>query len=154
MILYIISYIGWRRHRAMYPISPSVANTMNLRENVLILCAVTTRYYGKVWRYQSGNQKPYIEERRTIQWKKAKKTNNNIQSTIQKAIDPVKRTSLKQGWIQVLLLKSKQFLFHMWYSSCCYCFNPGDTLWMRKGQDCDDYDKRNISAVICDTDMP
>jgi len=79
---------------------------MNLRENVLILCAVTTRYYGKVWRYQSGNQKPYIEERRTIQWKKAKKTNNNIQSTIQKAIDPVKRTSLKQGWIQVLLLKS------------------------------------------------
>jgi hypothetical protein len=31
-------------------------------------------------------------------------------------------------------------------------FKPGDKSWMRKGQDCI-YDKRNISVVICDTDI-
>ena len=33
--------------------------------------------------------------------------------------------------------------------SCYICHKPGDNLWMRKGPDCD-YDKRNMSVVICD----
>ena len=43
-------------------------------------------------------------------------------------------------------------------SSCSTCdprrfthYNPGDKSWMIKRMDCD-YDKRNISVVICDTD--
>jgi len=43
--------------------------------------------------------------------------------------------------------------------SCCSisgtrcATNPVIKTWTRKGSDCD-YDKRNISVVICDTDIP
>jgi hypothetical protein len=36
---------------------------------------------------------------------------------------------------------------------CFSCYKPGDKSWKRKGPDCD-YDKRNISVVICGTDIP
>ena len=52
-----------------------------------------------------------------------------------------------------MLRKGKQFLLHVchpWYYSC---YKPGDKSWMRKGPDCD-YDKHNISVLICDTDIP
>jgi hypothetical protein len=39
-------------------------------------------YIRKVWRYQRGNQNPYIEEEQTTQWpkKKYKRTNNDPQN--------------------------------------------------------------------------
>ena len=36
---------------------------------------------GRVWRYQMGNQNPYIEEEQTAQWQKeksTKRTNNDL----------------------------------------------------------------------------
>jgi hypothetical protein len=61
-------------------------------------------------------------------------------------------TTKNQGWTQ-LLRKGKQFLLHMWYPTCYSCYNPGYKSWMRKGPDCD-YNKRNISLAIYDTDIP
>jgi len=51
----------------------------------------------RVWRYQRGNQKPYIEEGQTTQWlkKKYKRENNDLQSTTQKTKDRVKGTPLQ-----------------------------------------------------------
>jgi hypothetical protein len=52
-----------------------------------------------------------------------------------------------------MLHKGWQFLLHMWHPLCYSSYKPGDMLWMGKGPDCD-YDKRNISVVIPDTDTP
>ena len=49
--------------------------------------------------------------------------------------------------------KGKQFLLHMWHLSCYSSYKPGDKSWMRKWPDYN-YDKQNISMVICDTDIP
>ena len=50
----------------------------------------------RVWRYQRGNQNPYIEEEQTTQWpkKKYKRTNNNLQNT-HKTKHRVTRTPIK-----------------------------------------------------------
>ena len=47
-----------------------------------------------------------------------------------------------------VLRKGKQFLAHIWHPSCYSCNKPGDKSWIKNGPDCD-YDKRNISVVIC-----
>jgi hypothetical protein len=52
-----------------------------------------------------------------------------------------------------VLQEGKQFLIRLWYPSRYSCYKPGDKSWMRKGLDYD-YDKRNSSMVICDTDIP
>ena len=44
-------------------------------------------------------------------------------------------------------------LLHMWHPSCYACYKPGDKSQMKKRPDCD-YEKRNISVIICDTDTP
>jgi hypothetical protein len=56
-------------------------------------------YYRRVWRYQRGNQKPYIEEEQTTQWPK-----ENVQKDKQRSTkhtyntkDRVTRTPLKTG---------------------------------------------------------
>jgi hypothetical protein len=54
------------------------------------------------------------------------------------------------GWTQVLQM-GKHFLLHMWHPSCYSSYKAGDKSSMRKGPDCN-YDERNISVVICDTD--
>ena len=54
------------------------------------------------------------------------------------------------GWMYALR-KGRQFLLHTWHPSCYSCYKPSDKSWMRKGQ-YHDYDKLNISVVICDTD--
>ena len=54
------------------------------------------------------------------------------------------------GWMHALR-KGRQFLLHTWHPSCYSCYKPSDKSWMRKGQ-YHDYDKLNISVVICDTD--
>jgi len=46
--------------------------------------------------------------------------------------------------------KGRQFLLHMWHSSCCSCCKPSEKSLKRKGPDCN-FDKQNISMVICDT---
>jgi hypothetical protein len=52
-----------------------------------------------VWRYQSGNQIPYIEEEQTTQWPKEKVQKDKQWSTehTHKTNDPVTRTPLKTG---------------------------------------------------------
>jgi hypothetical protein len=53
----------------------------------------------RVWRYQRGNQNPYIEEEQTTQWPKEKVQKDKQRSTkhIYKTKDRVKRTPLKTG---------------------------------------------------------
>ena len=53
----------------------------------------------RVWRYQRGNQKPYIEEEQTTQWPKEKVQKDKQRSTKQtyKTKDRVTRTPLKTG---------------------------------------------------------
>ena len=53
----------------------------------------------RVWRYQKGNQKPYIEEEQTTQWPKEKEQKDKQWSTkhTYKTNDRVTRTPLKPG---------------------------------------------------------
>ena len=55
--------------------------------------------YYRVWRYQSGNQNPYVEEERTTQWPKGKVQKDKQRSAKHKhqAKDRVIRTPLKPG---------------------------------------------------------
>ena len=52
-----------------------------------------------VWRYQRGNQNPYIEEEQTKQWLKEKAQEDKQRSTkhTHKAKDRISRTPLKTG---------------------------------------------------------
>jgi hypothetical protein len=53
----------------------------------------------KSWRYQRGNQNPYIDEEQTTQWTKEKGQKNKQRSTkhTHKTKDWVTRTPLKTG---------------------------------------------------------
>jgi len=53
----------------------------------------------RVWRYQRGNQNPYIEEEQTTQWPKEKVQTDKQRSTkhTYKTKDQVTRTPLKTG---------------------------------------------------------
>jgi len=53
----------------------------------------------RVWRYQSGNQNPYIKEEQTTQWPKEKVQKEKQRSTkhTHKTKDRVTRTLLKAG---------------------------------------------------------
>jgi len=53
----------------------------------------------RVWRYQKGNQNPYIEEEQTTQWPKEKVQKNKHRSIkhTYKTKDRVTRTPLKTG---------------------------------------------------------
>ncbi len=53
----------------------------------------------RVWRYQSGNQNPYIEEEQTTQWSKEKVQKDKQRSIkhIYKTTDRVTLTPLKTG---------------------------------------------------------
>jgi len=64
----------------------------------------------RVWRYQRGNQNPYIEEEQKTQWTTEKVQKDKQRSTkhTYKTKDRVTRTPLKIGVIQ----KGKQFLLH------------------------------------------
>jgi hypothetical protein len=42
--------------------------------------------------------------------------------------------------------------FLIWHPSYYSCYRLGDKLWMRKGPHCD-YDKRNITVIICYTQI-
>ena len=49
----------------------------------------------RVWRYQRGNQNPYIEEEQTTQWPKEKVQKDKQRSTKHTHKDRVTRTPLK-----------------------------------------------------------
>ena len=53
----------------------------------------------RVWRYQSGNQNPYVEEEQTTQWPKEKVQKDKQRSTkhTYKTKDRVTGTPLKTG---------------------------------------------------------
>ena len=53
----------------------------------------------RVWRYQRGNQNPYIEEEKTTQWPEEKVQKDKQRSTkhTHKTKDRVRRTPLKTG---------------------------------------------------------
>jgi len=68
----------------------------------------------KAWRYQRGNQNPYIEEEQTTQWPKEKVQKDKQRSTkhkIYKTKDRVTRTPLKTG-VNSGAPEGKQFLLH------------------------------------------
>jgi hypothetical protein len=67
----------------------------------LYLYAGTCKWLRRVWRYQRGNQNPFIEEEQTTQWSKPKE---NVQKDKQRSTkhtyktkDRVTRTPLKPG---------------------------------------------------------
>ena len=74
----------------------------------------------RVWRYQRGNQNPYIEEEQTKQWSKEKVQKDKQRSTkhAHKTTDRVTRTPLKtgvdsgapEGWTVPVPLVSKRHL--------------------------------------------
>jgi hypothetical protein len=68
----------WPRHTQQKPVTPLVYKTIKTqwdydktwRKYMLSLETGTTRCQRRVWRYQRGNQNPYIEEGQTTQWPK------------------------------------------------------------------------------------
>ena len=71
------------------------------QERCICFCNSSISYYffliRRVWRYQWGNQKPYIEEEQTTQWSKEKGQKDKQRSTkhTHKTKDRVTRTPLK-----------------------------------------------------------
>jgi len=68
----------------------------------------------RVWRYQRGNQNPYIEEKQTTQWPNEKVQKDKQRSTkhTHKTKDRVTRTPTKnRGWTQVLNFKWGYYIY-------------------------------------------
>jgi hypothetical protein len=63
------------------------------------ISGVTIAFIKRVWRYQRGNQNPYIEEEQPTQWPKEKVQKDKQRSTkhTHKTKDRVTRTPLKTG---------------------------------------------------------
>ena len=109
------------------------------------LSYMNCRHIRRVWRYQRGNQNPYIEEQQTTQWPKEKVQKDKQRSTkpIYKTKNLLTRTPLKTARV----------------SSSCLTSDTGrvnlvtNQSWMRKGPG-RVYDKWNISLCLCYTDIP
>jgi hypothetical protein len=67
-------------------------NHMRTSENVYMLINI---YVRRVWRYQKGNQNPYIEEEQTTQWPKEKGQKDKQRST--KKVQKDKQRSTKHA---------------------------------------------------------
>jgi hypothetical protein len=67
------------------------------------------------------------------QWPKEKGQKDKQRSTKHRKL---KIEQKSWGWTQVPR-KGRQFLLHMWHSSCYSWYKLGDKSWMRKGSDCD-----------------
>ena len=74
----------------------SPLNISKKRNNILFY---NRHSFRRVWRYQRGNQNPYIEEEQTTQWPKEKVQKDKQQSTqhTHKTKERVTRTPLKTG---------------------------------------------------------
>jgi hypothetical protein len=68
-----------------------------------IIYSYYTSVLRRVWRYQRGNQNPYIEEEQTTQWPKEKVQKDKQRSTkhTYKTKDRVTRTPLKTGLLKL-----------------------------------------------------
>jgi hypothetical protein len=134
-----------------------------------------------VWRFQRGNsqkgqtkqcpkekgQEKFEDSKWVIRSRKSKKDRKyngqrkknkrisndlDLQSTTQKTKDLSPRIHAKTG-AKPPLRTCKQFLLYMWHLLCYSSYKPSDKSWMKKGIDCDK-EKRNISVIICHTDIP
>ena len=111
------------------------------------LCCLFSHIYGfwlRLWYLQEEfeNTKGVISiEEQTTQWTKEKVQKDKQPSTkhTYKTKDRVTRTPLRS-------------VCEPGCSSRVSSYKPGDKSWMRKGPD-DDYNKWNISVVICNTDI-
>ena len=67
------------------------------KRDTFVVCFL--KWVRRVWRYQRGNQNPYIEEEQTTQWPKEKVQKDKQRSTkhTHKTKDQVTRTPLKNG---------------------------------------------------------
>jgi hypothetical protein len=81
----------------------------------------------RVWRYQRGNQNPYIEEEETTQWPKGKIQRDKQRSTnhTYKPKDRVPRTPLNTGGEFMCSGRVS--------SSCSTSYKPCDKSWTRTG---------------------
>ena len=107
-IIYIYDYYCVLRHFQHY-FSHIVAvnftvrgNRSTRRKQTTDLTQVTDKFnhgYWRAWRYQRGNQNPYIEEEQKTQWSKEKVQNDKHRSTkhTYKTKYRVTRTPLKTG---------------------------------------------------------
>ena len=80
--------------------------------------------------------------------KKGQMINNDTAQKTEDLATPTPQNLEDKG---VVLRNGKQYLLNQWNPSWYNCFQSGGNSWM--GNICD-YDKRNISMVICDTDIP
>ena len=88
---------SWQKQVCEY----NIMNVTRVRE----CCLTSTQQFfsyiktRRVWRYQRGNQNPYIEEEHTTQWLKEKVQKDKQRSTkhAYKTKDRVTRTPLKTG---------------------------------------------------------
>jgi hypothetical protein len=95
----------------------------------------------RVWRYQRGNQNPYIEEEQTTQWPKEKVQRDKQRSTkhMYKTKDRVTQTSLKIGdehrCFEMILEIScaHDTVGHIIYKKgkyCCCSFSSSFKVWL------------------------
>ena len=118
VILYLAKHLEDSDEELKFSILRSVLELSSIRYGWQIYCGNTTlniRYTRRVWRYQRGNQNPYIEEEQTTQWPKEKIQKEDKQRSTKhthKTKHRVTQTLLKTGgWTQVLR-KDRQFLLH------------------------------------------
>jgi hypothetical protein len=131
-------------YQFLYPPPPAT----KLRGILVSKChlSVDTR---RVWRYQRGNQNPYIEEEQTTQWPKENVQKDKQRSTkhTYKTKDRVIRTPLKTGGE----LRCSERVSGSCSTSNTRCVNLVANPVMRIGSR-SACDKWNISVVICDTE--
>ena len=107
----------------------------------------------RVWRYQRGNQNPYIEEEQTTQWRREKVQKDKQRSTkhAYKTKDRVTQTPLKTGDELKCSVRVRSSCSTSDTRRVNLVTNP--VISHERGKDLV-YDKWNISVVICDTDVP
>jgi hypothetical protein len=80
-------------------LTPLIFDLIQSNQSLPELSFLAIEVKARIWRYQRGNQNPYIEEEQNIQWpkKKYKRTNNDLQNITHKTKDHVTRTTLNTG---------------------------------------------------------
>jgi hypothetical protein len=104
-LLYLCLWVEkWAQMASIDPSSYSCILGFSSGNKYIILILITVTYIGvrklrRVWRYQRGNQNPYIEEEQTTEWPKEKVQKDKQRSTkhTYKTKDRVTRTTLKTG---------------------------------------------------------
>jgi hypothetical protein len=93
-----VAYWKYREWRENISVSDLWIESLFYLREIKKKISVLAKYIGRrVWRYQSSNQNPYIEEEQAAQWQKEKGQKDKQRSTkhTHKAKDRVTRTPLK-----------------------------------------------------------